>query len=398
MRSVLSNWKPIVLLIISKLAMIILIVSAMLVAIGNIKSGQTRLSDFYQHPFQVTRAAATLASSTAEMRSHMLQMTLEHKLEKEREHMDAVNQRSEDIDRALATIRQQFLGDMSRVDQLSRNLSTWSKLRDRIMQRMSRHEHEEAIRLAKEQGDELFRRVQTDVDYIYSFADNKANEYARHARDETKAATTNLYGLVSVLSVFLLGWTVYLVGYFYRNSKSLEQDAYTDPLTGLLRRSQFSLLAEQVMKASRRNDTLFSLLMLDIDDFKHINDTYGHSAGDLVIQTLSDTLKEVLRESDLVARWGGEEFLILMPDVNEAEAIVAAERIRESCAHKIVHFKNQDIRFTISGGVRESTGNILLDISIEEADQCLYLAKGTGKNRIVPFSRTQHAPHRHTPD
>lgn len=393
MRSVLRNWKPIVLLIISKLTMIVLIVSSMLIAIGNIRSGQTTLSDFYQHPFQVTRAAATLASSTAEIRSHMLQMTLEHKLNKTREHTEAVAQRSEEIDRALVTIRQQFLGDMTRVDQLSDDLESWSKLRKQILHRMSHHDHEGAVRLAKDQGDELFRRVQNNVEYISNFAQNKANEYGRNAREESNAAISNLYWLVSILTMILVVWTIYLVGYFYRSSKTLEQDAHTDPLTGLLRRSQFLLLAEQVMKASRRQDSLFSLLMVDIDDFKHINDTYGHHAGDLVIQALSDTLKEELRESDLIARWGGEEFLILMPEINETEAIVAANRIRERCSEKHVRVNGHDIRFNISGGIRESTGHILLDISLEEADQCLYLAKGAGKNRIVPYSQANQTNH-----
>ncbi len=391
MRSVLSNWKPLVLLIVSKLTMIVLIVSSMLIAIGSIKSGQTTLSDFYQHPFQVTRAASTLASSTADIRSHMLQMALEHKLNKTREHMDAITLRSEEIHQAIATIRQQFLGDMARVEQLRKDLAIWSRLREQILHRMSQRDYEGAANLAKSQGDEIFRRVQTNVDYISNFAQNEAKEYARNAREEAHAAITNLYGLMTVLTTFLLVWTTYLISYFFRNSQSLEKDAQTDPLTGLLRRSQFLLLAEQVMKASRRHDTPFSLLMVDIDDFKHINDTYGHSAGDFVIQTLAITLKEMLRESDLIARWGGEEFLILMPEINESEALVAANRIRETCAQKVVHTNGKEVRFALSGGIRESTGNILFDISLEEADQCLYLAKETGKNRIVPYSETHLA-------
>jgi len=389
MRSVLTNWQPILLLIISKLTMIVLIVSSMMIAIDMIKSGHAYLDDFYQHPFEVTRASSTLATSAADIRSHMLQMALEYKLKNGREYADAVALRNADINRALAIINQQFLGDMTRVKQLEADLVIWEQLRKQIFHRMDAQDHEGALRLAKEQGGEIFQRVQINIEYISNFAQNKANEYELNARSDAEKAIANLYWLTGILTVFLVVWSIYLIGYFYRNSKSLEQGAHTDPLTGLLRRSQFQLLAEQVMKASRRDDTPFSLLMMDIDDFKHINDTYGHNACDRVIQMLADTLKEMLRESDLIARWGGEEFLILMPGVSEAEAVVAANRIRNTCSQKVVSFNGKDIRFNVSGGIRESSGHILFEISLEEADQCLYLAKGTGKNRIVPFSETQ---------
>jgi diguanylate cyclase (GGDEF)-like protein len=129
--------------------------------------------------------------------------------------------------------------------------------------------------------------------------------------------------------------------------------------------------------------------MLDIDKFKNINDTYGHSIGDIVLVELSNILQKSLRKSDLICRYGGEEFVALLPDTNTENAMLVAEEIRKTIEeHKMVQ-DAQTIKCTVSLGVSEI--NISKDKTIEQvlnrADKALYKAKDAGRNRVVLLNK-----------
>jgi len=142
-------------------------------------------------------------------------------------------------------------------------------------------------------------------------------------------------------------------------------------------------LKHKVMKASRSKRP-FSIILCDIDDFKKINDRFGHETGDFVLQQIANILKEITRPQDLTSRWGGEEFLIFLPDMSSGNAGDTAERLRERIDGHIFSFDEIEIKVTMSFGVSDHFyGDTGSAECIREADKNLYEAKRQGKNRVV---------------
>ena len=160
--------------------------------------------------------------------------------------------------------------------------------------------------------------------------------------------------------------------------------ASTDPMTKLYNRRYFSRIAQHVLALAKRERESLSVIMLDIDHFKRVNDTYGHQVGDQVIILLAETITAHLRKSDFAARFGGEEFVILLPRTPLDNARSTAEKLRK--AVEALTFKTGEgleVHFTISLGV--STVDIMTETSVEpalkRADDAMYLAKESGRNR-----------------
>lgn len=168
-----------------------------------------------------------------------------------------------------------------------------------------------------------------------------------------------------------------------RLQQELQLMASTDPLTGLLNRRRFLEQAETEFLRSQRYQHELAVLMLDIDHFKAINDTHGHFVGDQVLIALSRAAENLLRDIDLMGRWGGEEFVFLMPETPLAGAAILAERLREELARLAVDSTARTVRFTVSAGVaaRSECDAGMTDI-MQRADSALYAAKHNGRNRI----------------
>lgn len=167
--------------------------------------------------------------------------------------------------------------------------------------------------------------------------------------------------------------------------QELEYQAQIDFLTGLANRRHFLALAEQELSRSQRYDTWVSLLMMDIDFFKNINDSHGHKAGDQVLQTLAGVCKSMLREIDVIGRMGGEEFAILLPETTGERAVSVANRLRHELENTRVSIADQNtpIQFTVSIGVATlATPEATLESMLQEADKALYLAKNSGRNKV----------------
>lgn len=165
--------------------------------------------------------------------------------------------------------------------------------------------------------------------------------------------------------------------------KQLEQQALTDMLTGISNRRHFMQRLEQAFSLARRHHQPLSLIMLDIDFFKHINDRYGHLSGDKVLVALAQHLQGLMRESDVVGRIGGEEFAILLPQTDGEAALAVAERLRSSVADMVVSGDDdRSISLTASFGVAalppEAVDGLIL---LKLADQALYYCKDNGRNR-----------------
>lgn len=167
-------------------------------------------------------------------------------------------------------------------------------------------------------------------------------------------------------------------------NRELERLATTDPLTGVYNRRYFMEFATKEFLRSQRYSHVFSAIQMDIDYFKKINDAHGHAVGDEVIKAFTVTCQEVLRESDVLGRVGGEEFSIILPETDREGALTVAERIRQVVADLKVCAEDRIIRFTVSIGVtplrQEDAG---LEAVLRRADEALYLAKNGGRNKVV---------------
>ncbi len=163
-----------------------------------------------------------------------------------------------------------------------------------------------------------------------------------------------------------------------KNIETAARMATTDSLTGLYSRNIFDISLEKEIIKSIRYKKALSLIIIDIDDFKYINDTYGHQAGDKVIVKLVNIINNNLRKADLFARYGGEEFAVIMPETLTGEAYVVSERIRKKVL-KSLKVKNQDVTVSIGISTLTKEINSAYDL-IKYADDALYRAKEDGKN------------------
>jgi len=165
--------------------------------------------------------------------------------------------------------------------------------------------------------------------------------------------------------------------------EEFEKNAIYDGLTGCYNKKESEIFIQQLLHTySRYKKEPFSILMLDIDFFKKINDTYGHLAGDIALKEMAKIVFSVIRDSDLFGRYGGEEFLVVLPNTKITGALRLAKRIKDSIENNIVHFDNKEIKFTISIGVTSIGINDNYESLISRVDEALYEAKQKGRNRI----------------
>lgn len=167
------------------------------------------------------------------------------------------------------------------------------------------------------------------------------------------------------------------------------QAARTDELTGLANRRDMQSRLNTEFSRFQRNGHHFSVVLIDLDLFKRVNDNYGHDAGDGVLRRFAELTRLVIRQSDLAARWGGEEFLILLPDTTLLQALTLAERLRSEIAHTEFTHKGQVMPITISAGVCSISKAGSITELLQQADINLYSAKEDGRNRIAPRVRCQ---------
>lgn len=219
---------------------------------------------------------------------------------------------------------------------------------------------------------EASRPVTSDADFMY--------------QNITITPMLDEKGVVTKLCFMIYDVTDQAVGKMRVESlnQRLETISRIDGLTGLFNRRYWQERFDREFKLSKRTKSCNSLLMLDIDHFKAVNDTYGHQAGDEVIKALAEIITKATRETDVAGRYGGEEFVILLPDTPAENAMTVAQRIRKTLKDKVVAYEGTQISCSCSIGVAElipaySRSNMW----IEAADQALYQAKNKGRDCVV---------------
>jgi diguanylate cyclase (GGDEF)-like protein/PAS domain S-box-containing protein len=162
--------------------------------------------------------------------------------------------------------------------------------------------------------------------------------------------------------------------------------AATDPLTGAFNRREFTSLADQESQRANRYNRPLAIMMLDLDHFKKLNDTYGHAAGDKALQRFTTLCCNALRTVDVFGRWGGEEFVTLLPETDAEGAVIIAERLRKIVSQSILVYNNQKIVLTTSIGIAQyRSGELTVEGPLSRADSAVYDAKKAGRNRISVY-------------
>jgi diguanylate cyclase (GGDEF)-like protein len=190
--------------------------------------------------------------------------------------------------------------------------------------------------------------------------------------------------------------------------ETLEKLAAIDPLTGLLNRREFFLLGDRQFQNALQSGLPLAALLLDLDHFKQINDTYGHVAGDQVLVHTTKTVRECLRQDEIIGRYGGDEFVILLPGSDGAQGQQIAERLRSKMVSQTIATSKGDLSLTFSLGLAElrETHSTSLEMLLDLADQALYAAKRAGRNQLASSphaedlsasARNATSQHRHGP-
>lgn len=192
--------------------------------------------------------------------------------------------------------------------------------------------------------------------------------------------------MYSMLALMLMSYCLLLMYVLFTVIEMHSSVAYAagiDPLTGALNRRSWAKHASRILARCARRDQPIALVAIDLDNFKRVNDTYGHGGGDVALCAFVDLVKEQLRPEDILARLGGEEFALLLPGMNAIDAARTADDLRHSLEQMRVHYDGRMIQTTASAGVTEMKSGDSLDDMLKRADFLLYRAKAEGRNLVL---------------
>ena len=203
-----------------------------------------------------------------------------------------------------------------------------------------------------------------------------------------------IIGIFLLLGILVLGYAYYITKKSQKQTKILNEklDALSrkDPLTKLSNRRDIIEKIEYEIKRTKRNNQPLTFILGDIDYFKHINDTYGHDCGDFVLKEIAKIFKKFLREQDFVARWGGEEFLIVLPETDISNAFIVAEKLRKKIEEAPFEYNGQTIKVTITFGLSQYETHLTIDQIVQRTDVALYMGKKRGRNCSVKLEEIKN--------
>ena len=219
------------------------------------------------------------------------------------------------------------------------------------------------------------------ITYFFILANDLMNVFIEFTRQHEELELDELVLTLGVVSSLYV--SVFAVRRWAEAAKRLRQ-ANTDSLTRLFNRRKGWEMIEYEIARSERYQRPLSIIMMDIDHFKTINDMHGHLAGDRVLRAMAKVAREAIRSIDSLIRWGGEEFIVLLPDTDLEAALPVAERLREAIEGMRINIPDEELSITVSLGVARKDENSLdLETLVARVDQALYIAKFRGRNRVA---------------
>jgi len=277
---------------------------------------------------------------------------------------------------------------LNEIDNIKQNKNNIIKIEDEAYQLISQGRKEEAVNILKSWN--YIKNHQELINATEKLT-NLVNEHVQNNITFRKNIILLTFLILAILfGILIYAWykSVKTWRYNIRKRKQKEQEIiylnYHDSLTDLYNRRYFMQTGKQEIERANRYKEPLSLMMIDIDHFKNVNDTYGHIAGDKVLKQLSSILKESVRNADIAGRLGGEEFGIILPKSSLDKAKQVAERLRKNIENNTFKFDEANISITISIGIAAyKETNINMDNLIHEADLALYEAKKIGRNCVV---------------
>lgn len=253
---------------------------------------------------------------------------------------------------------------------------------------------------ATDLADEELRNVDVVETYVPIYGpDNKiAGSFEVYMnitsyREQIRRGAVLATSFLALVLVGVFGFSYLLIrggtGQLKEAQSQLELVAITDPLTGIYNRRYLMKRGEEEFERVRRSSSHLGCIMLDLDHFKRVNDTKGHVAGDFILKGLADRLRSGIRPYDVVGRYGGEEFMVLLPDTNFEQTLIVANRICEVVRNAPFEAEGEPLTITVSLGVSEShLSDIMLNDVIKRADEGLYKAKDDGRDRVAWVGQT----------
>ena len=241
-------------------------------------------------------------------------------------------------------------------------------------------------------GLEIFNNITRNIEFINKLYYKNMKELSNYYQTniEKKEFIKLLIVFICIISII----TVILINLFYFSKiqkyiKKVEHLNIVDPMTGLYNRRFLENFIEKLISQAQRQEDPITILMIDIDFFKKVNDTYGHDVGDRVITTVAEVLQKSIRKSDLAIRYGGEEFMLLLHSANHKDAYKIAQKIKDTFESFEFHSNNEEsFHKTLSIGISEFPKDAdSIWECIKLADKALYVAKTTGRNKIVTYSK-----------
>ncbi|OUR70777.1 hypothetical protein A9Q78_11800 [Methylophaga sp. 41_12_T18] len=277
--------------------------------------------------------------------------------------------------------------EFSKLKESEDNSNQLVKIEEQAFFNMQNQQQELAISLLfNQQYSEAKQSIMLPIDEFMVSLHSRRQQVINDGHNEMTANFKVITFLLVVGILLFIAFLYVLIISMQRNYQAMKALSNIDPLTKIRNRRSLFLLAEQAMQESNRNQAPLSMMMIDIDLFKGINDTYGHIVGDEILLDLVARLKQKIRKSDLLSRYGGEEFILLLPETDLAGATKLAENICSAIDDQVYQNETLSVAYTISIGVSQYQHEKLVREFIHKTDQALYQAKGSGRNQVKVFS------------
>jgi len=281
-------------------------------------------------------------------------------------------------------------------EELNDRNSSVAILKEKTLLLKAKHQYKSALEASlahqKLKEELLSEKRLLELDHMKMLYEAEAKEHKieqlrKEGNSNKKIIDVTLMGLAFLGASLVL---VYRSAYYRKKTNKALKEAYSqvekisksDALTGLANRRDILECLCNEKNRSSRNGRIFSIIMSDIDFFKQVNDRFGHGHGDQILMQISKLLTESFRKQDIIARWGGEEFLLLLPETRMKNAINAAEKARILIENTIFRHNKVSLRLTMTFGVSEGNGSRSIDEMIQSADSALYKGKNSGRNNV----------------